>query len=129
MNAMTMRIQASLPVGNAELVATYRPQEPFGVLLDFSNLYPGTEWMVSRDLLAAALRHGHAGHAAGAIHVTARGDLVVLALTGSTGTATVVFRRDDVAELVNRTHRLVRPGDESLVLDWSDITDFPGVSL
>jgi hypothetical protein len=126
-SALTLQLPALLASGHAEITAAYRREEPYAVVFDFSAAQPGLEWTVSRDLLADALIYNRAG--TGDVRVLARGDLVVLTLSTPEGTGTVVFRRDDVAELVNRTHRIVRPGQESEHLDWSDLAEFPGVEL
>jgi hypothetical protein len=122
---MKMRLPAMAGTGQVEVTARYRREDPYALHLHF-GLRPGVDWAISRELVADALVSGQAG--IGDVRVTARGDLVVLALSTPSGSGTAVFRRDDMAELIGRTHELVRPGTESEVLDWSDLAEFPGVS-
>lgn len=123
MNAMTMRLSALLESGHGTVLARYRREDPYAIVLGFDAVQRGLEWTVSRELLSDALVYGHAG--VGDIRVTVRGDLVVLGLSTPDGTGTVVFRRNDIDKLLAATYRVVRPGQESAELDWSDL---PGVS-
>ena len=124
---MKMDLPALLPCGNAVLSAHYRATEPYAITLWFPTEVCSEAWVLSRELLAEALRIEWAG--AGDARVTVRGDLVVLGLSTPDGVGWVVFRRNDVAELIARTHDIVRPGTEPEFLDWSDTADFPGVAL
>ncbi|GAA3537234.1 SsgA family sporulation/cell division regulator [Amycolatopsis ultiminotia] len=127
MNAITVPLPALLESGHTTLAASYRSDDPYAVTVGFDAVQPGLEWTLSRELLADALIYGRAG--VGDVTLTARGDLIVLGLSSPCGSAVVVFRRDDVAELVHRTHEMVPPGTEHTCLDWSDTAEFPGVAL
>jgi hypothetical protein len=129
MAQMTMQLPVLLPSGHGEATAVYDAADPFAVRFGLwdSRLRMEVVWAISRDLLAEALTVGQAG--AGDVRVTARGDLIVLGLSNQNGSVTAVFRRDDVTELLDRTHLIVWPGTESGFLDWSDTVEFPGVAL
>ncbi|RJQ92376.1 SsgA family sporulation/cell division regulator [Amycolatopsis panacis] len=127
MDAFTMPLPALLETGHTTLAASYRADDPWAITIGFDAVQPGLKWTLSRELVADALVYGQAG--VGDLNVTARGDLVILGLSTPDGSAAVVLRRDEVADLLHRTFELVRPGTEPACLDWSDITDFPGVTL
>jgi hypothetical protein len=124
---MKMNLPALLSGGHGVVCARYETTDPYAIALHFPETVCAEEWVISRDLLAEALQVGQAG--LGDVKVTARGDLVVLGFSTPDGAGTAVFRRDDVAELVACTHRVVGPDTESEFLDWSDTVDFPGVAL
>ncbi|WP_340686361.1 SsgA family sporulation/cell division regulator [Amycolatopsis coloradensis] len=113
MTVIESALHVLLATGPAVVDARYRAEEPYGITFGF----PGADWVIGRDLLAEALRDGRAG--IGDVRVTARGDLITVGLSSPGGCGWVVFRRDDLAELVARTFDTVRPGTESDALDWS----------
>jgi hypothetical protein len=121
-----MDLPALLDKGHAVVHARYETTDPYAITLRFPEAVCAEEWLIGRELLAEAMQSGRAG--IGDVRVTARGDLVVLGMSTPDGTGTVVFRRDDVAELLALTHQLVGPGSESQFLVWSD-PDLPGVAL
>ncbi|MFD5089008.1 SsgA family sporulation/cell division regulator [Amycolatopsis thailandensis] len=124
MTAIESRLHALLKTGHAVVNARYDTTEPYAVTFGF----PGAEWVISRELLAEALHCGQAG--IGDVRVTAPGDLITVGLSTPEGSGWVVFRRDDLAELVAATFDAVRPGTESDAIDWSQAAEvFPGVSL
>jgi hypothetical protein len=127
MDAITMPLPALLESGHATLAASYRRDDPYAIAVGFDVVQPGREWTISRELLSDALVYGQAG--IGDVKVTVRGDLVVLGLSSPDGSGAVVFRRDDIAALIAATHQVVRPGEESVELDWSDTVEFPGMAL
>jgi Streptomyces sporulation and cell division protein, SsgA len=120
-----MRMDLPVLIGSGHTVASfyYEPADPYAVTLRVVDCAGPVEWVFGRDLFAEALATGQAG--VGDVAVTVRGDLVVLGLSTPDGTGTAVFRRADVATFVVRTNEIVRPGTESVWLDWSDL---PGVS-
>ncbi|MEV0066130.1 SsgA family sporulation/cell division regulator [Amycolatopsis sp. NPDC050768] len=127
MSAYTLQLPALLENGHATISASYDASEPYAITFGFDAVQPGLEWLISRELLSDALIYGTAGD--GDLKVTARGDLVVLGMSTPSGTGAIVLRRDDVDALIAATHRIVRPGQESEHLDWSDTVEFPGVAL
>ncbi|WP_169812905.1 SsgA family sporulation/cell division regulator [Amycolatopsis regifaucium] len=117
-------------VGTVQLqvAAEYSTAEPFAVTLTFPTEPVEAEWVLSRELLNEALNTGTAG--IGDVRITARGDLVVLALSTPDGKGVAIFRRDALAAFVSLTYLMVPAGAESDVLDWSAAAEmFPGVSF
>ncbi|NKQ54988.1 SsgA family sporulation/cell division regulator [Amycolatopsis sp. K13G38] len=112
-------------IGSGHTVASfyYESADPYAVTLRVIDGAGPVQWVFARDLFAEALDDGRAG--VGDVAVTVRGDLVVLGLSSPHGTGTAVFRRADVATFMASTHEIVRPGSESVWLDWSDV---PGVN-
>jgi hypothetical protein len=102
---------------------SYETTDPYAVTMRVTDGAGPVEWVFGRELLDGALATGQAG--LGDVVVTVRGDLVVLGLSGPSGTGTAVFRRNEVAAFVAQTHQIVLPGAEFAFLDWSDL---PGVS-
>ena len=125
MTAITMTLPVFLPSGHGEAPVVYDTAEPFVVRFGLwdARMWREVVWRISRELLAEAVNAGQAG--IGQVRVTVRGDLLVLGLSNQDGSCAVVFRRDDIVELLCRTNELVRPGTEGDLLDWSDL---PGVS-
>ncbi|SFW50413.1 SsgA family sporulation/cell division regulator [Amycolatopsis australiensis] len=121
-----MELPALLSHGQAVVSVRYEATDPYAVTLRFPAEVCPEEWVIGRDLLADVLTAGRAG--AVDVQMVARGDLIVLGLSTPDGAGWAVFRRDDVEALMTATHRMVRPGEESQFLDWSDTTDFPGVA-
>lgn len=129
MDAITVSLPVLLESGNTAVAASYRRDDPYAVTLGFDAVRPGVEWVLARDLFCDALIYGQAGGGAGDVTVTVRADLVVLGLSTPDGAATAIFRRDDVADFLGQTHQIVRAGQETAELDWSDVAEFPGVAL
>ncbi|MER7861695.1 SsgA family sporulation/cell division regulator [Amycolatopsis japonica] len=124
MTTIEFTVHVLVETGQAAVNGRYDAAEPYAISFGF----PGADWAISRDMLAEALRDGQAG--IGDVRVTARGDLITVGLSSPDGCGWVVFRRDDLAELVSRTFDTVRPGTEGDALDWSAAAEvFPGVSF
>lgn len=127
MDAITVALPVLLESGHTTVSASYHRDDPYAVTLGFDAVRPGVEWVLARDLFCDALIYGQAGH--GDVKLTARGDLVVMGMSTPSGTGMAIFRRDDVADFIGQTHQIVRAGQETAELDWSDAAEFPGVAL
>lgn len=116
-----MELPVLLESGHTVATLSYEQAEPYAVTMRVDEAVGPVEWVFARELLADALACGQAG--LGDVQVTARGDLVVLGVSTPDGTGTAVFRRIDVAAFVAVAHRIVAPGAESALLDWSDLPE------
>ncbi|MEU9688126.1 SsgA family sporulation/cell division regulator [Amycolatopsis japonica] len=122
MTAIESALHVMLKNGPAVVNARYDAADPYAITFGF----PGAEWIIGRELLAEAVRNGHAG--IGDVQITARGDVITIGLASPDGCGWVVFRRGDLATFLHTTHRAVHAGAEEI--DWSAAAEvFPGVSF
>lgn len=106
--------------GPLQVTAEYEDTEPFAVAFTFPTEPDEARWVFSRALLDEALTTGTAG--IGDVRLTARGDLVVLALSTPDGSGTAIFRRDDLATFLSLTYQELPAGAEAI--DWAAAAEF-----
>ncbi|UUV34308.1 SsgA family sporulation/cell division regulator [Amycolatopsis roodepoortensis] len=122
---MKVHMPALVDSTRLRVAVGYRADEPFAVTLTFPT-EPEARWVLGRELLDLALNTGTAG--LGDARLTARGDLLVLALSTPDGEGTAIFRRDDLATFLSLTYRMVPAGTEEI--DWSAAAKvFPEVTF
>ncbi len=107
------------PDGSAVALDTdwrYRPDDPYAVHLDFGPRAAGASWVLSREMLLAAL-HGPVGE--GDIRCAPLGD-DSLGLVLGHGAAAVVLavERAELAAFLAATAEAVPLGGESERIDW-----------
>ncbi|KZB80503.1 SsgA family sporulation/cell division regulator [Amycolatopsis regifaucium] len=125
---MKLHLPALIDTQRFQVTAEYRRTEPFAVALTFPIEPQEARWVLGRELLDAALNTGTAG--IGDVRITARGDLMVLALSTPDGSGSAIFRRDDLAAFLSLTYLIVPAGTESDAIDWAKAAKFfPEVSF
>ncbi|WP_158634442.1 SsgA family sporulation/cell division regulator [Amycolatopsis sp. WAC 01375] len=125
---MKLHLLALVDSQRLQVTAEYRRGEPFAVALSFPIEPDEARWVLGRELLEDALNTGAAG--IGDVRITARGDLVVLALSTPDGSGSAIFRRDDLAAFLSLTYLIVPAGTESDAIDWSAAAEvFPEVTF
>jgi len=94
----------------------YRPDDPYAVRLDFGPRAAGAGWVLSREMLLAAL-HGPVGD--GDIHFAPLDDgSLCLVLGGAGGPVALSVDRDALAGFLTATLELVPLGSEFELIDW-----------
>ncbi|MEV7601309.1 SsgA family sporulation/cell division regulator [Kitasatospora sp. NPDC089797] len=127
MERLTTRITMRLLTGDErsrdlDVDWSYRDDEPHAAELDFSSYQPDAVWSLSRDLLLAGL---HTPSGEGDVHVSPFDDTrLLIALAGAEGVALLAAPSAAVADFLDRTVRLVPPGQEQGRIDWDrDLRD------
>ncbi|MFF4343247.1 SsgA family sporulation/cell division regulator [Kitasatospora sp. NPDC001540] len=121
MGPVTERIPLHLlaPDGAAVRLETdwrYQPDDPYAVSLDFGPRAAGAGWVLSREMLLAAL-HGPVGE--GDLHFAPVDDgLLCLVLGGAGGSVVLTVECAAIAAFLTATLELVPLGGESERIDW-----------
>ncbi|MFB7950393.1 SsgA family sporulation/cell division regulator [Kitasatospora phosalacinea] len=97
----------------------YRPDDPYAVSLDFGPRAAGAGWVLSREMLLAAL-HGPVGE--GDIHFAPVDDgLLCLVLGGAGGSVVLTVDCAAIAGFLAVTLELVPLGSEFERIDWDGV--------
>lgn len=103
-------------LGRVPVQWRYSPADPYAVELAFPDTNGGlVVWSLARDLLADGLV-GPVG--LGDVRLLPGPKRIRMELASPTGRAALFFVRDDVAEAIAATERLVPVGAESARIDW-----------
>lgn len=124
MTAVRVRLHAN--VGNQPVLVNFRysNREPWAVALTIVSTPPVT-WVVSRELLAAALACGVVGrdHGEGDVKIAVFGTQMRVWLRSPSGEAALWLHVAEVQEAVRSTYLVVPNLAEEKYMDWSGLDE------